>query len=166
MRREGNSFTLLVCPHLGGYPYPIMLCNITQNPMGQTPGGVPISHNACNITQNSMRQTPEGVGYPARGVPCLGVPCQGGGYSAWEYPAKGVLCQGVPWGGTLPGVPCWGDPIGGYPAEKGGGTLPGGHPVRTTEGVLTTRRAVCLLRSRRRTFLLKVLYSLTWLTWH
>ena len=48
VRREGNSFTLLVCPHLeGGYPYPIMLCNITQNAMGQTPGGgVPISHNA------------------------------------------------------------------------------------------------------------------------
>ena len=29
----------------------------------------------------------------------------------------------------------------------------GGYPVRTTEGVFTTRRAVCLLRSRRRTFL-------------
>ena len=76
VRREGNSFTLFVCPHLrGGYPYPIML---------------------CNISQNAMRQR----------------------------------------GGTWPGTP----PRGGYPG-------------RTTEGVLTTRRAVCLLRSRRRTFL-------------
>ena len=25
----------------GGYPYPIMLCTITQNAMGQTPGGYP-----------------------------------------------------------------------------------------------------------------------------
>ena len=45
VRREGNVLTR-VCPsiHLsdhrrGGYPYPIMLCNITQNAMGQTPRG-------------------------------------------------------------------------------------------------------------------------------
>ena len=75
------------------------------------------------------------------------------------------------WGGTQPG------PAGGYPARSGrGGTLPGqegvpcrgwgwgdqdgGYPVRTTEGVLTTRRAVCLLRSRRRTFLfLNIVYA-------
>ena len=63
-------------------------------------------------------------------------------------------------GGTLPGPAG-----GGYPGQ--GGTLPGGnlagrvpwlggYPVRTTKGVLATRRAVCLLRSRRRTFLLIV----------
>ena len=53
---------------------------------------------------------------------------------------------------------------GGYPGQvppPGGlprsGTPPGGYPGRTTEGVLTTRRAVCLLRSRRRTFLLYIL---------
>ena len=51
VRREGNVLTR-VCPSIclstGGwwYPYPIMLCNITQNAMGQTLGGVPISHNA------------------------------------------------------------------------------------------------------------------------
>ena len=84
--REGNSFTLLVCSHQGGgYPYPIMLCNISQNAMGQTPGG-----------------------YPAR--------------SSW-----GVPC---PWGTLSP---------------------PGRVPP--PPGQVTTRRAVCLLRSRRRTFL-------------
>ena len=35
------------------------------------------------------------------------------------------------------------------PGQDGGQ----GYPVRTTEGVLATRRAVCLLRSGRRTFL-------------
>ena len=53
-------------------------------------------------------------------------------------------------GGTQVGYPParsgWGVPCqGGYPV--------GGYPVRTTEGVLNTRQAVCLLRSRRRTFL-------------
>ena len=46
IRRMGKVM-FSVCPHLGGrgYPYPIMLCNITQTAMGQTPGGLPISHN-------------------------------------------------------------------------------------------------------------------------
>ena len=122
--------------HRGGYPYPIMLCNISQNAMGQTPGGYPYPIMLCNISQNAMGQTPGG------GVPYWGVPCQGGtlqGGALW-----GVPCRGVPAGG----IPCWGDPA-------QGGSLLGGYPapVRTTEGVLTTRRAVCLLRSRRRTFL-------------
>ena len=81
--------------HLGGVPISIMLCNITQNSMGQTPGGVP-----CQVQPG---------GYPARGDTQVG------------YPPSQVRM--------------------------------GGYPVRTTEGVLTTRRAVCLLRSRRRTFL-------------
>ena len=132
----------------GGYPYPIMLCNITQNAMEQTPGGVPISHNA-------LQHFPE----------CHRVDTWGG---TLPGPAGGVPC----WGGTLPGrvppsqvrtggYPAQGDtqvgyPPAGYPPSQvrtGGGTLPGGYPVRTTEGVLTTRWAVCLLRSRRRTFL-------------
>ena len=49
----------------GGYPYPIMLCNISQNALGQTPGGVP-----CQVQL--------GVGVPCQvqpgGVPCWGVP--------------------------------------------------------------------------------------------
>ena len=68
--------------------------------------------------------------------------------------------------GTPPGqdggVPCWRGVHylvrprpgrGGYPAGAGG------YPGRTTEGVLTTQRAVCLLRSRRRTFLFVTKYS-------
>ena len=127
VRREGNVLTR-VCPSIclstGGYPYPIMLCNITQNAMGQTPvGGYPYPIMLCNITQNTTGQTPGGTqpgpaggGYPARGYPC-------------RVPPPPVRT-----GGTLPGL--------------------GGYPGRITEGVLTTRWAVCLLRSRRRTFLL------------
>ena len=113
VRREGNSFTLLVCSHLGGW--------------------VPISHNA-------LQHFPECHGADTWGVPCGG------------YPAGGVPCQG----GTLPGgypgrvSPRQGTP---QPGQDGGEYPAGGYPVRTTEGVLTTRRAVCLLRSRMRTFL-------------
>ena len=55
------------------------------------------------------------------------------------YPAGGYLGRVTPSPGQVR--------TGGYPAG-------GGYPVRTTEGVLTTRQAICLLRSRRRTFLL------------
>ena len=68
VRREGNVLTR-VCPsiHLsvqrgGGYPYPIVLCNISQNAMGQIPGG---------------------------GDPTQGVPCRGSGGTQVEYPARG-----------------------------------------------------------------------------
>ena len=47
---------------------------------------------------------------------------------------------------------------GGQVSSQGVGQVSGGgggvSQDRTTEGLLTTRRAVCLLRSRRRTFLL------------
>ena len=124
VRREGNVLTRVcpsVCPQ-GGYPYPIMLCNISQNAMGQTPGG-----------GYPARSSRGGGGYPARSS-------RGGG---------GVPCQVQLGGGTL---------LGGYsgreppPARSG---WEGGYPVRTTEGVVTTRQAVCLLRSCRRTFLLR-----------
>ena len=53
VRREGNSFTLLVCPHLGG-------------------GGVPISHNA-------LQHFPECHGADTgEGVPCQVQPGGGG----------------------------------------------------------------------------------------
>ena len=84
VRREGNSFTLLVCPR-GGYPYPIMLCNISQNAMGQPGGG-----------GYPARSSPGG--YPARsswgGLPWPeGGTLAGGGYPGW----------GVPWLGGYPG---------------------------------------------------------------
>ena len=78
-----------------------------------------------------------GVPHPAGGVPWLGVPWQGG-----------TLAGGVPWlggypsGGYLGGTPVGGTPAGGYP--RGGYLAP----------VLVTPRSVCLLHSRRRTFLL------------
>ena len=121
--------------HRGGYPYPIMLCNITQNAMGQTPGGgVPVSHNA-------LQHYPE----------CHGADTGGG------YPARSSR------GGTLPGRGTYGypPPPAGYPPPPPSQVrMGGGYPVRTTEAVLTTRRAVCLLRSRRRTFLLY--HLITW----
>ena len=70
----------------------------------------------CNISQNAMGQ-PGGGGYPARsswgGYPGGGVPCLGG------YPARGgtlpggTLPGGTQLGGTLPG----GYPGGGYPVR-------------------------------------------------
>ena len=71
----------------------------------------------------------------------------------------------TPGGGGVPSQVQLG---GGYPVRSGRGGDPGRvppgpgqdgggeYPVRTPEGVLTTRRAVCLLRSRRRIFLFKV----------
>ena len=62
LRPEGwGKVMFSVCPHLGGgYPYPIMLCNITQNAMGQLGGGT--------------LPGPAGGdgGYPGGGVPCQG----------------------------------------------------------------------------------------------
>ena len=95
VRREGNSFTLLVCSHLGGYPYPIMLCNISQNAMGQ-PGGYP--------ARSSQGGTLAG-GYPGRG-----------GTLARGVPWWGVPWQGVPWSGTPTPQP---GQDGGYP-DRGG----------------------------------------------
>ena len=104
VRQEGNVLTH-VCPSIclstggRGYPYPIMLCNITQNAMGQTPGGYPYPIMLCNITQNSMGQTPGG--YPARSSQG-GYPARSsqGGYPAGEYPAWGYPARGYPAGGV------------------------------------------------------------------
>ena len=126
VRREGNVLTR-VCPSI---------CLSTG-------GGVPISHNALQHFPECHGAAGGTLPGPGGGVPCQ---VQPGGYPA----------MGVPWpGGTLAG----GTLVGGYPARGYPGRVPpparsgGGYPVRTTEGVFTTRRAVCLLRSRRRTFL-------------
>ena len=83
------------------------------------------------------------------GIPHLGYPPSD---LAGGYPDGGVPPPRVPphqtWpGGTPPQVPpLSSDLAGGYP--DGGGT-----PPQVTDGVLDTPRSVCLLRSRRRTFL-------------
>ena len=140
----------------GGYPYPIMLCNISQNAMGQTLGGYPYPIMLCNITQNSMGQTPRGGTQPG---PAGGVPCQvrTGGTLLGVYPSRVPPSRVPPGPGQDRGVPCWGAQAG-YHSGPG---QDGGYPVRTTEGVLTTQRAVCLLRSRRRTFLFTVFWKRT-----
>ena len=127
-------------------------------------GGVPISHNALQHYPEFHgadtwggggvpSQVQVGGGYPARsgqGVPCRGIPCLGTPPSWPGVSCREVPCRGDPtWVPTLTGgYPARGVPHPG-PGQDGGG----GYPVRTTEGVLTTRQAVCLLRSRRRTFL-------------
>ena len=133
--REGNVLTS-VCPSI--------------HPSVCPQGGVPISHNALQhfpgMPWGSRPQTPPppggtrtppgGYPDPPRGVPR---PPQGG------YPDP-------PWGGTQtpPGVP--GPPPGG--GTRGGTRGDPGPPLPArTEGVRTTRWTVCLLRSRRRTFL-------------
>ena len=97
--------------HRGGYPYPIMLCNISQNAMGQRggyltgyPPQVPDRVPPRGGTQSGGYLT----GYPPGGVPDW-VPPQGG------YPVGGYL-TGYPPGG----VPDWVPPQGGY--LVGGGT--------------------------------------------
>ena len=93
------------------------------------------------------------------GVPLPGPIGRGGtpARSRW----KGYSCQvqrrGVPQPGLTRGYPCWvGTPPRVPPCQTWlGGTPMGGYPTsyRITDGVLDTPRSVCLLRSRRRTFL-------------
>ena len=91
----------------------------------------------------------------------MGVPTLVGGYLpsrvGGTYPAKGYLPSRV--GGTYPGqgVPTL---VGGVPTLVGGGTYPGGGGYLPWWGgylpsqhLVATWRSVCLLRSRRRTFL-------------
>ena len=126
VRREGNSFTLLVCSHLGG---------------------VPISHNA-------LQHFPECHGADTwGGVPCQvqlgGYP---GGYHAGGYPGRVPPWQGPPQEGTPlarsgRGVTLLGGTQVGYsPSQVSTGGVPcqGGYPVRTTEGVLNTAGGIPL----------------------
>ena len=105
-----------------------VLPSIHQSVCPLNGGGEPISHNALQHFPECHGADTGGGWYPARSS------WAGGG-----YPAK--FSQG----GTQVWYPPW-------PGQDGGG----GYPVRTTEGVVTTRRAVCLLHSHRRTFLLKI----------
>ena len=115
----------------------------------------------CNISQNAMGQAPRGGTLPG---PAGGgeVPCWG---RQWYPAGRGGTLPGVFDPGRVPpqpgqdgGGPCWvtPPPCRVHPPRPGQDW--GGYPVRTTEGVLTTRRAVCLLRSHRRTFLFACSY--------
>ena len=93
--------------HLGGYPYPIMLCNITQNSMGQKPGG-----GGRYPARSRLGGGYPAGGYPAGGVPCQGVPCRGypvGGTQV-GYPLLGQDGATLPEGGTQVGYPARGAP--------------------------------------------------------
>ena len=150
----------LFTPQGRGYPGQVQLGRVPRpGPAGGgTPPQVPPSH-----------QTWPG-GYPTSGTPSQ---TWQGGTPPWVPPVRpgqGVSHSGTPrqtWlGGTLPGgTPPWVPPHQtwprGYPA---GGTPPwvpptpirpgrGVTPPWVTDGVLDTPRSVCLLRSRRRTFL-------------
>ena len=111
-----------------------------------------------------------GWGYPSQGAPVQGTPGQVrmGGTSARGHPPRIPQPVGCPPGtpgqvrmgdrypnqeGTCLGYPKPGQD-GGYPSQ--GGASPGYSPPRdrTAHGVLDTPQSVCLLRSRRRTFLL------------
>ena len=129
---------LSVCPHLvGGTPFQVWI------------RGYPIPGL--------------GVPYPAGGIPCP--------RSRWEVPHPADGREGVPhprsrqgstpsyirmgeyplsrteWGN--PHQDCMGYPL--PPSRTGWGSRLSGD--RSAQRTLTTRRAVCLLRSRRRTFL-------------
>ena len=147
-----------VCPHLGGVPdqvqegvpqpgpsggylcrgYPHLGYPPCQTWLGGTPPQVPL------VGPGQWGGTPVGR-YPTLGTlpPCQtwpGVPVLGGTHL--RYPPSD-LARGYPTSGTPPPLvrPGWG----------GGVPLLGWYP--TSGGVLDTPWSVCLLRSRRRTFL-------------
>ena len=140
--REGNVLTS-VCPsihpsvHRGGYPYPIMLCNISQNAMRQRgrtqsgtpqggtrpPGGYPDPPGGYPDPPGGSGYPPGGSGYPPGGP---GTPPGGPG-----TPPGGL---GTPLGGSGVRVPPWGGsrvrypPGGGVRYPPGGGTQSGTPP--------------------------------------
>ena len=120
-------------------------------------------HSRCIIFQDCYRPlfvSPHlgGGVSPVGGVSRLGGVSPVGG-SAWR--------GSVWWGGVSRGVVSWGGQSGGGSAGRGvslggsasgeGVSLGGVRQDRTTEGVISTRQAVCLLRSRRRTFLFRII---------
>ena len=121
--------------------------------VGGTPAGGGVSLSQVPPCQTWPGGTPASW-YPTSGTPVRpghGVPLPGG------YPTSGTPIR-PGWGGTpARGVPHLGHPPI-RPGQGGGVTLAGGGvgggtPPQVTDGVLDTPRSVCLLRSRRRTFL-------------
>ena len=124
-------------------------------PGGTLPGGTPHWVPIC-LTW------PGHTSAGGRGVPhlgCLLSDLARGGTPAGGYPSSGTphkTCPGVP---LLRGSPARGYPTSGTPPLRPG---QGGTPPQVTDGVLDTPWSVCLLRSHRRTFLLK--YRNKWMS--
>ena len=124
--------------HWGGYPYPIMLCNITQNSMGQTPRGVPSQVQLGGTLPGfALQHYPEFHGADTWGgtQPCPdgGGPCE-------------IRTGGVPAGGTQMGYPQAGTPpvqvrmgVGGYPPGQDGGYPARGYPDRVPPSSIPPR---------------------------
>ena len=124
------------------------------------------------------------------GYPCWGSTTVRGSTPCWGYPYGGNPARSSQWGTPSQVPPPvrtgWGvpHPYRGYPSQVWLGGTQGGVPpagmgytpcqvwwgvpevgypsplYRTTDGVLDTPRSVCLLRSRRRTFLFRSLFSI------
>ena len=112
----------------GGYPSQVQAGRVPQPGPGGGGGGTP-----ARSRQGEVPQPGPGRGYPSQ-VKAGGTP-----------PASqqgGTLVGGVPQWGTL-----------GTPSQVSGGYPNGGGGLYPTSLVLDTPRSVCLLRSRRRTFL-------------
>ena len=152
VRWEGNVFTC-VCPSIclstpGGVPWP--------GPGGGG-GGILAKSRWERCPTSGTPPVGPGQGVPNRGYPTMATPIRPGrGGTLTGVPHLGYPHQNWP-GDTPPQVHPLLDLAGGYPlSDLAGGTLTG-YPIsyRITDGVLDTPRSVCLLRSRRRTFLLK-----------
>ena len=117
-------------------------------------GGYVFSLSTIGGGEGVPRPGPDG-GYPevphqGWGTPHLdleGIPQPGPDGGHWGTPPPPIWTP--PTRDGVPPIWTW---MEGTPLPEMG--YPPPPPVRTTEGVLTMRRAVCLLRSRRRTFLL------------
>ena len=137
--------------HPGGrYPYPIMLCNISQNAMGQPLGGgyparsswggtLPGPAGGGTLAGGYPGQVPPLArsarrGGPGGGVPDLGTPPPG--YPPARVPPTRVPPHIPPQLGTPPaGYPPWGVP-GGYPGQGTIGSTcstAGGMPLAFTQ---------------------------------
>ena len=155
-------------PTRSGWGYPARGYPGRVPPSQVRTGGVPCQGYPGRVTPAGYPPRPgqdggySAGGYPYR-VPPSRVPLSQDGGTHRVTPQQGTLHSlgqvrtgQVRMGGTLLGGTLPGEYPGRVPPSRvhpPGQIRTGGYPVRTTEGVLTTRWAVCLLRSRRRTFL-------------
>ena len=134
MGRWCFDMCLSFCLSTGGIPISIMLCNISQNSMGQTPGGVPISHNAlqhfpeCHgadngggvlISHNVLQHYPECHGQTRGGVPISHNACNITHNAMGHRPGEG---------GTLPGQDRGDTQVGYHPPTRVPHSQDGGVP--------------------------------------